>query len=373
MIPSLLLYLFVGALAPVTDVAGPAGNLIYWGAIAGILAYWLALAGRRSVIEGGVVIPAIVKAYIPVFLVLVAFEMRWWDPSFDLKDPPSLVLYFGLVPALLCALALRDDASRAAAHRTVRVAFFAASAAIIGWAIVAGVDWQRNYIALPGLHKNSVAASYEVVMLAAILGQPRARRVLMAGLGLGCLILIGSKTGLALMAGVMAVVLFGGFGAAVAAAAAVAGVWLLIPTFGLDSPVATLAMRFLLWAQAWDEITASAVRWWLGVGPGTFTGLLNLAGLGGERHPHNLVLQFWHGYGLVGLLLFLGFFGWLLRRFGPTRSPFLAAFWLFNLHALFDVGWVKGGGFVASAALGLGLADVLQRKAPAPPTPLPAE
>jgi O-antigen ligase len=146
------------------------------------------------------------------------------------------------------------------------------------------------------------------------------------------------------------------------ALAALAAVAMSRGSLNLESPLRNMVLRLLLWAQAWNEITASPTSVWLGVGPGTFAAAADLPGLEGIESPHNMLLQWWHSYGLLGLLLFAGFLAWLLRRFRVTSSPFLAAFWLFNLHALFDVGWVKGAGFVASVALGLGMADVARRE-----------
>jgi len=213
------------------------------------------------------------------------------------------------------------------------------------------------------LHKNAVGPDYEVLLIPVLLDQPtRGRRLLCAAVGLVCLVLVGSKATIVLTTAAVAILLFRWMGVAAVVLAAVPALAMSLGALNLESPLRNAVLRFVLWAQAWDEITASPTHFWLGVGPGTFKALVDLPALVGIESPHNMLLQWWHSYGLLGLLLLTGFFGWLLRRFGATSSPFLLAFWLFNLHALFDVGWVKGAGFVASAALGLGIADVARRE-----------
>lgn len=353
MSPSVLFYLFAGALVPT----------IGFFTVSAIVGYWLVLASRHGIAGGRVWIPRYPLILVPLLLVVTALGGLTWQRPTDLKDPLALVLFFAVVPALLCALALRDDDWLDAARRTFFLAFVIASATIISWALFAGVNWQRNYFLFQTLHKNAVGPVYEVLLLAVTLDQHhRGRRLLYAATGLACLVLVGSKTALVLAAAAMAILLLRWWGVALVVLAAVPAVAISLGSLDLESPLRTAVLRFVLWTQAWNEITASSSHLWLGVGPGTFAALTDLPGLVGIQSPHNMLLQFWHSYGLLGLLLLTGFFAWLLRRFGVTRSPFLAAFWLFNLHALFDVGWVKGAGFVASAALGLGIADVAHRE-----------
>jgi O-antigen ligase len=290
-----------------------------------------------------------------------------WDAPVDLKDAAAIVVFFAVVPSLMVAFSLRDEQWLEAARGTLVVMFLASSVLIIGWAAVYGVNWQRNTFLLPTLHKNGVAASYEVLLLSTLLNR-RAwhQRAAVAALGLFCLVLIGSKTGLGLTAMMMAVILFRWVGAAAVVIVLASSLGFIRANLALEGPLETAVQRFILWAHAWDEITASSSHVWFGVGPGTFVAPVQVQSLEGIAGTHNLILQFWHSYGLLGLLLFTVLFLYVARRFGFTRSPFLAAFWLFNVHALFDVGWVKGAGFIAAAALGLGIAEVLRlEKAPA--------
>jgi O-antigen ligase len=357
MTPSLFLYLVTGMLAPAMGFTGVFATLGYWGV----------LTARHGIAEGRVAVPRFVYILIPSFVAAVALGARGWRHPYDLKDPLALLLYFAVVPWLLCVLALRDPGWLPAAWRTVRALFALLSAGIVLWAVAAGVDWQRNYVLIPALHKNAVAATYEVLLLAVMLERRHGgARAAVAGIGLACLTLVGSRTALALAALATSIVLLRWWGVALAAGAAAAGAAAAAAAatsaLTLESPFRNVALRLVLWAQAWEEITASTGQFWLGVGPGTFAPLLDLPGLGGIESPHNMVLQWWHSYGLLGLLILLAFFLWIARRFGIARSPFLAGFWLFNLHALFDVGWVKGAGFVASAALGLGIADAIRQQ-----------
>lgn len=354
MIPSLLFYLAAGALAPAVGFPPVALALVIWGAV----------FARRSVLDGRTIVSTTLLLFVPVFIALVAVSAPRWEPGFDVKDPVALLLFFCVVPSLVVAFAQRDPTWLDAARRTVGVAFVLSSGAIALWATIYGVDWERPYFLLRVLHKNGVAATYEVLMLATLLEQ-RAwhRRAGVAAIGLICLALTGSKTGLGIALVITTVVLLRWVGVALVVGGLAASLGFIRANLALGGPLETAVQRFILWAQAWDDITASSSHWWFGVGPGTFTAPVVIKDLAGIAGTHNMILQFWHSYGLLGLALFALFFAHLARRFGFARSPFLGAFWLFNLHAMFDVGWVKGAGFVASAALGLGIADVLRREA----------
>ena len=366
-LPSLALFLCAGALVPAIGFTG----------VVVVVAYWSALVIRHGIVNGRLLIPSFVRYLPPMFLIVVLLGLQVWERPFDAKDPIALMLFFVVIPTLLCALAMGDYRWLKGSRATMRVVFAFWSLAIVSWAVAAGVDWQRDHIFLDTLNKNSIAASYEVVMLSVLLNEPGYwSRIGIGTLGLMCLALIGSKTALSLATLITLIALFGWMGVGLAViglgTAAIAFVSLGSLSFRpveLDSPIATAFHRIILWAQAWDEITASSFRFWLGVGPGTFKSVVTDLGLEGLGGTHNLVLELWHSYGLVGLSLFSGWFMSLGRRFGIVSSPFLTAFWLFNLHALFDVGWVKGAGFVASAALGLGMAEASWKARASAPVP----
>jgi O-antigen ligase len=356
MIPSLFFYLAAGALAPAVGFSG----------VALAVGFWAALVGRRSVLDGRTLVSGALLWFVPLFLVLVIVSAPRWDPPFDLKDPFALILFFCVIPSLLVALCLRDEGWLDAARRTVRVAFVLTSVAALVWGAAFGVNWDRNYFFLPILHKNSVAAVYEVLLMASLLHERWwHRRAALAGVGLLCLAVVGSKTALGLALAMIAVILFRWVGVALVAGGLAASLGFIRANLALNAALETVVQRFILWAHAWDQITASSSHWWFGVGPGTFVAPVQIESVEGIAGTHNLILQLWHSYGLLGLVLFGVLFWRLYRRFGFARSPFLMAFWLFNLHAMFDVGWVKGPGFVASAALGLGIADVLRRESQA--------
>lgn len=358
-LPSLGLFLCAGALAPAIGLTG----------VTVVLVYWSTLVIRHGIVDGRLLIPRFAGFMPPMFLVVVGLGLHAWQRPFDVKDPLALMLFFVVIPALLCALVMRDYRWLKGSRTTMRVVFAIWSVAVLSWGVVVGVDWQRNHYFIETLNKNSVAASYEVVMLTVLLNEQRLwRRIGIGAVGLTCLALVGSKTALVLVTSVTMIALVGWVGVALVIlglmTAAIAFLSLGSLSFSpveLGSPIGTAFHRIILWAQAWDEITASPLRFWLGVGPGTFKSVVTDLGLEGLGGTHNLVLELWHSYGLIGLSLFGGWFVSLGRRFGIVSSPFLTAFWLFNLHALFDVGWVKGAGFIASAALGLGMADASWR------------
>jgi hypothetical protein len=87
---------------------------------------------------------------------------------------------------------------------------------------------------------------------------------------------------------------------------------------------------------------------------------VNQFALGGKTAIHNYFLQLVHGFGAILLSVILAFFFWIYRRFGILSSGAAAAFWMFNMHSFFDVGWVTGQGFLASLVLGMILARGLR-------------
>lgn len=357
---SLLLYLSAGALAPAIGFSGVGFALVIWGA----------LVTRRSILDGRAIMSRALLLFVAAFLVLVVVGYPRWEQPVDLKDAAAVLVFFAVVPTLMVSLSLRDDRWRDAARVTLAFAFVAFSILIVAWAAVYGVDWRRNIFLLPSLHKNGVAATYEVLLLTTLLDR-RAwhQRAGVAAVGLLCLALVGSKTALGLALIMITIILFRWVGAAAVLIVLAASFGFIRANLALEGPLETAVQRFILWAHAWDQINESAGHFWFGVGPGTFVAPVQVQSLAGIAGTHNIILQFWHSFGLLGLLLFSLFFLHVARRFGFARSPFLAAFWLFNLHAMFDVGWVKGAGFVAAAALGLGIADVLAREAASSPVP----
>jgi hypothetical protein len=115
--------------------------------------------------------------------------------------------------------------------------------------------------------------------------------------------------------------------------------------------------RLLLWTDALEEITRSWKRFFFGYGPGQYTSDVQQYDLSGQKDVHNYFLKIVHSFGVTTLTVIGSYFLWIFRRFGVLTSGSVAAFWIFNMHATFDVGWVTGQGFIASLVLGMTLSE----------------
>jgi len=109
----------------------------------------------------------------------------------------------------------------------------------------------------------------------------------------------------------------------------------------------------LLWQNAISDILASIKNTLIGLGPGMFSATTREFALYGKEAIHNYYLQFAHSYGLLGLVALAGYLLHIFSRYGVLRSGPAAAFWVFNAHAVFDVGWVAGTGLMASLMIAL--------------------
>lgn len=331
------------------------------GPVAFVLLAWVSVLAVGAVSGERVpVVPALWR-FLAAFGALALAEWPFWGGSYRMSNLLGAVAFLFLIPSIVVALSLSRPGVLRAMSQGVVAAFWLFSACVLVYGLGAGIDLQRDMIFVPDMQKNGVGAIYELLFLYTF-GAARGNvRTQLAALLVACpaLLVIGSKTALALgllfAIGMWARWLF----VAGAPAALVGVIWEAL-RFDYESSLRTAAFRLLTWQQAWHEITASPRAFWLGNGPAAFVGKLTQFESGGLPGTHNIILQFWHGYGLVGLLLIAGFFLWVWRRFGFMATPGIACFWLFNAHALFDVGWVNGPGFVASLVFGLGIAARLE-------------
>ncbi|HYL29966.1 MAG TPA: O-antigen ligase family protein [Gemmatimonadales bacterium] len=327
------------------------------GPVAVVLLAWVSvLAVGVASGEGVPVVPALWR-FLAAFGALAIAEWPFWGGSYRISNLLGTVAFLFLIPSIVVALSLSRPGVLRAMSQGVMAAFWLFSACVLVYGLGAGIDLQRDMIFVPDMQKNGVGAIYELLFLYTF-GAARGNvRTQLAALLVACpaLLVIGSKTALALgllfAIGMWARWLF----LVGAPAALVSVIWEALK-FDYESSLRTAAFRLLTWQQAWQEINASARAFWLGNGPAAFIGRLPQFDQPGTPGTHNIILQFWHGYGLVGLLLLAGFFFWVWRKFGFVGVPGIACFWLFNVHALFDVGWVNGPGFVASLVFGLGIA-----------------
>ncbi len=329
-----------------------------------VLLGWLAVLGLAAASGERLALLPKLLSFAAMFTMVALAESFLWSPGYDPKDFAATLLFFFVIPSAVLSMTIgRSGILRQLAVGLVG-AFWLLSVCVLTYGLFAGIDLQRDVLFVPGLQKNGLAGAYEVLFLFTFASAARPlTRLISLVTALTALAIIGSKTAFALSL-LFALGLWSRRVFVVAAPVVlVAVIWQALQ-FDPTSSLRTAGFRLLTWAQVWEEISGSTSALLFGNGPGTFVSKIQLFGMEGLHGAHNMILQFWHGYGLVMVVLILCFLLWLWRRFGFFSSPGMTAFWLFNFHALFDVGWVKGPGFVASLVFGVGLAESIRVIAP---------
>jgi hypothetical protein len=288
----------------------------------------------------------------------VGISALFWKANSDLKDVVGLYTFFVIVPSLYVASSRVIKDLEAHVHRALQIAFFGTTAIVLIDLVTNGFSLYRSKVL--GLNKNGVAFFFEVIycyILFSSRDESGWWTATVIGVGFTTLLLILSKTsigfGLVFTLGYFSTVLF-------YLSSILLGVAGLSIMFFFDRSslflLGTAIDRFLLWSDALEEITHSWIRFLFGYGPGQYVSDVQQYGLASKRNIHNYYLQVVHGFGGVTLAVIGAYFLWVFRRFGVLTSGPVAAFWIFNLHATFDVGWVTGQGFLASLMLGIILA-----------------
>ncbi len=327
-----------------------------FGPIILILAAWLALLVTRAASGHGLARVPTLWHFFLLFAALAVAESPAWGGAYRVTNFLGTLTFLFAIPSIVIGLSVGQPGALRQLERGLIASFWIFSTCTLVYGLGAGIDFDRYVVFVPNMQKNGVGAIYEMLFLYTFAS---ARRNVLMQLGalftaVPALLVIGSKTAIALSL-LFAISLWARWLFVVGAPAALVGVIWEALKFDYESSLRTAAFRLLTWQQAWREIAASTQTFFFGNGPATFISRISVFV---EEIPgtHNIVLQFWHDYGLTGLLVMVLLFGWIWRRFGVLASPGIACFWLFNLHGLFDVGWVNGPGFVAGLVLGLGIA-----------------
>lgn len=293
-----------------------------------------------------------------LYTVYVVVAFSFWRIAYDFKDIIATYLFFVFIPLIVINLNYTYTSFKRGLIAGIKVFFIIFSVAVFVHAFVFGIDWERSsFFGLEIFHKNGVSAFYEILFIFILFRNSRSFKLsvlLTILVGFTCLIIIGSKTTIALALlftiGFYSRSLFKFSGLLLLCIL----IYLIFFISDLDtSPFRTASYRALLWEQAWQEIRATKTTLILGNGPGTFIAKIRAYELYGIEGAHNYIVQLAHNYGFLGLSVFFYFFRKLWQNFKIFDSPASVAFWMFNMHALFDVGWVKGAGFFASIFLGL--------------------
>jgi hypothetical protein len=303
---------------------------------------------------------------IPATTLLLAFGLTaavgtsalFWQANSDLKDVVGLYTFFIIVPLLYLAAYRSIDNLGTHVHYALQVAFFGTSVIVLADILINGFSFYRSQII--GLNKNGVSFFFEVIYCYLLFNSRNGSgwwTATVIGVGLTTLFFIFSKTaigfGVVFTLGYFSSVLF------VLSLVLIGVIGVSIMLFFDRSSLLVLGTaidRLLLWTDALEEITRSWTRFFFGYGPGQYVSDVHQYALADKKNIHNYFLQIAHGFGAITLAVIVSYFFWIFRQFGVLASGPVAAFWIFNLHATFDVGWVTGQGFLASLTLGMILA-----------------
>lgn len=346
LVSSFLLYILFAMAVIQNAVVGYAG-------LASIFLVWVGYSVLQR--DGVPVIPRVLLILALLFTVVISVDLLFWPGAYDSKDIVGLYLFYIIIPSIYVSLNKSFDNVGAYTDKAIAIFFFIVSAGVVIDIVISGFSVYRSTIF--GFNKNAVAFFFEV-LYCYLLFESRDRSGMwtatIMSVGMVTLMLIFSKTSIAFgLVFTMGYVFPQLFLPALFGLGVVGGVL----TFTYDraslTVLGTAVDRALLWFDAIDKITHSWTRFLFGYGPGTFVSTVSQFSLAGKTAIHNYFLQIAHGFGAVMLAVILGFFYWIYRRFGVIRSGAAAAFWIFNMHSFFDVGWVTGQGFLASLIVGL--------------------
>lgn len=303
---------------------------------------------------------------IPATTLLLAFGLTatvgtsalFWQANSDLKDVVGLYTFFVIIPSLYLAAYRSIDNLGTHVNYALHVAFFGTSVIVLIDIFINGFSFYRSQIL--GLNKNGVSFFFEVIYCYLLFNSRNGSgwwTATVIGVGLTTLFFIFSKTAIGF--GVVFTLGYFSSGLFVFSLVLIGVIGVSIMLFFDRSSLLVLGTaidRLLLWTDALEEITRSWTRFFFGYGPGQYVSDVQQYALADKKNIHNYFLQIAHGFGTITLTVIVLYFFWIFRQFGVLTSGPVAAFWIFNLHATFDVGWVTGQGFLASLVLGMILA-----------------
>lgn len=330
--------------------------LIGYTGMAAVLGMWVAYPAMNNTIP--FILPRSSVWLALGLTAAIALSSLAWNEGSDLKDVVGLYLFFIIIPCTYVALDKTFEGVEPYVAVAFRTLFFGTAVVVLLDLILNGFTVYRATVF--SINKNSVSYFFEI-LYAYLLFESRDRSSTWTAtiivVGYATLLMIFSKTsigfGFAFTVGYFSSVLF--FLSGIALAAIVVSLMLTADPASLFV-LRTAVDRFLLWQDALQEITYSIQRFFLGYGPGNFVAEVREFGLFGKRNIHNYFLNIIHSFGAVTFSVIATYFAWIVQRFGILTSGPVAAFWMFNLHSTFDVGWVTGPGFLASVVLGMILA-----------------
>lgn len=297
----------------------------------------------------------IINYFFFAYTIFVLSAQFFWS-SYDLKDIVAIYVFFVFLPLLFINITFLHQAFLTAIYNALYFFFVISSVFIIFYGLKYGIDWGRpNFYEGFLFHKNGIATIYELLLIFVIYDIKRTKILkflIVSVIGVCCLIIVGSKTAL-LVFFLFTLGRFSKYAFVIFLIGYIVSLTVIMSNNDNieDSAFRTANYRVLIWNQAMNEIF-NFPEALIGNGPGAFQSKVEKYGLQDVDNTHNYLIQLTHSYGFIGLVIFLTYFFAVLIKFGFWSSPFTVAFWAFNIHSLFDVGWVKGPGFFVCVIMG---------------------
>lgn len=320
------------------------------------IVFWLNFT--RIIFRREVMILGALGLFVGSMMVLAS---RAWVNGFSLDRCLAILGYLFFLPAVWAGIA-REGKEYDSILIGVHIFVLSASVAIVAEGLRPELTFTR--ILNANIHKNTIGLTLTPLLLVWIFSFNKlAYRILAAALALIVLTVLLSKASIL-------VVLIMMFSEMLTPVVCMIVCWavFIVGYMARDSLYYvnffdTIFQRSLLMEEAWAELVVSDQTFMMGIGPGMFRSKLLVFGLEENTSSHNAILDIWCGFGFIVTAIIVVYLVVFFYKLRACRGPFLIGFCGFFAHSMFDVGWVRGPGFIAAIVMGAALAEFARVRA----------
>ena len=255
----------------------------------------------------------------------------------------EVLLYFSIIPGIIQINTL-NQSNKDLIHRLLYLIFYIIFILSIIRFFDKGLNFNmKNFFFL---NKNTVSMAFELISLTLMVIKPaNAKKIYFISILTS--LLIGGKTAFLIIIIFGLIILIGKkYGKKLLFIGGTLTISLLLYLYNFipSELLNTLDQRFVLWEQAFFEITNNNI--FLGLGVDNFKSEYASMGLLGKTAIHNYYLQYAHAFGIIGLIIFFSILLNSIRLLKKFNAKIIII--AFSLHSLVDVGWVLGPGVLFS-------------------------
>jgi hypothetical protein len=298
-----------------------------------------------------------IYVFLTILFITILVSFPHWKTPFDWKDIVALFLYFGVIPTVISSLNNNFSDTQIIFINSVKIFFLIFVTFILLYGCFYGIDFNRSNLLNFGIkNKNGFSFIFEILFIFTLYSSNKNKNsifiITQIFLGFICSLIIGSKTSIFLIF-IFSFIYYFHYLLRPLFVTTLLGMisFYLLYQYGCFIALKTAFSRFLLWNEALNEIFNNYNTFLWGNGPGTFKSKLHFIDLYEISSPHNYLIHIFHSYGIIVLSLLLFYFK---RTFNLLKKnpPFYYSFMIYFIHSFFDVGFVKGPGFVAALIIG---------------------